>query len=211
MNDDYMLAAMRSSLTSVKDSLADVHMDQPPEAIIARARGRRLRRGLPAVVGAGGLAIGLGVALTLPGGSAGARAVHVNLDAWTVNTTSGGQVDVTIRQLKDPARLSQTLADAGIPVRLTSGRVCGGTPEDEQQLSQVLHKVAEPGEVMLTIDPAAMPAGKELVIGIGFIRQGPVQGPAAAFTLIKAGAPMDCGSGTTKTGGAPDGAKTSVQ
>jgi hypothetical protein len=67
MNDDDMLAAMRSSLTSVKDSLTEVHMDQPPEAIIARARGRQLRRSLPGI-GAGGLALGIGLALALSGG-----------------------------------------------------------------------------------------------------------------------------------------------
>lgn len=67
MNDDDTLAAVRSSLTSTKDALAHVRMDQPPEAIMARARGRRLRRVLPGV-GAGGLALGLGLALSLAGG-----------------------------------------------------------------------------------------------------------------------------------------------
>src|SRR5215831_11288243 len=121
MNDDDMLAAARNSLTRTKDSLTYVHMDQRPEAIMARARGRRLRRGLP-VIGVGSLALGIGLALSLPGwhpagsggwpaasgGSGGPRVVHVNLAAWSVNTSSTGVVNVTIRELKDPAGLSKT-------------------------------------------------------------------------------------------------------
>jgi hypothetical protein len=135
MHDDDTLAATRSSLASIKDSLTDVHMDRPPEAIIAQARGRRLRRGL-AGISAGGLALGIGLALTLSSNPSAARTVHVNLEAWSVNATSAGLVKVTIRQLKDPARLSQTLADAGVPVRLTFGRVCSPVSGDLPQLPQ---------------------------------------------------------------------------
>ncbi len=129
MNDDDMLAAMRSSLTRVKDSIADVHLDRQPEAITARARARRLRRGLSGA-GAAGTALGIGLALTLPGGSAPARSVHVNLAAWSVNTTSAGLVDITIRDLKDPALLRQALADAGVPAMVTFGKVCTATTGD---------------------------------------------------------------------------------
>jgi hypothetical protein len=122
--------------------------------------------------------------------------VHLNLAAWSVNTTSTGQVDVTIRQLKDPARLRQTLALAGIPVVLTSGSVCTG-PEDD--VYKVVRKHADPSEVFLTITPAAMPAGTELVIGIGTLHDGSRSWPAAAFGLTKAGSSLDCGSGS-KTG-----------
>jgi len=204
MNDDDMLAATRSSLTSVKDSLTDVHMDRPPEAITARARARRLRRGLPGA-GAAGLALGAGLALTLSGGhpaaSGGppaARTVHVNLAAWSVNTTPSGQVNVTIRELKDPARLSKTLADAGVPVMLTSGRVCD--TGYQAQLSRVLHKLGGSGDVVLTINPAAMPAGTKVVIGIGTFRKGSEHVLAAAFGLIKDGSPLACPGGV-KTGG----------
>ena len=190
MNDDDMLVAMRNSLTSIKDSLADVHLDQPPDAIIARARGRRLRRGLPGITAAA-LALAAGLAVTFPGSSPADKGVHVNLAAWSVNTTSAGQVDVTIRQLKDPARLRQTLALAGVPVVLTSGRVCDGEAGD---LSKVIRKHADPRDVFLTITPAAMPAGTELVIGIGTLHDGPRSWPAAAFGLTKAGSPLNCGT-----------------
>jgi hypothetical protein len=203
MNDDDMLATMRSSLTSVKDSLTDVHMDRPLEAITGRARARWLRRGLPGA-GAAGLALGIGLALTSPGGPrAGtggppaARSVHVNLAAWSVNTTPAGQVNVTIRELKDPARLSKTLADAGVPVMLTSGRVCD--TGYQAQLSRVLHKLGGSGDVVLTINPAAMPAGTKVVIGIGTFRKGSEHFLAAAFGMIKDGAPLAC-PGVGKTG-----------
>jgi hypothetical protein len=207
-DDDDMLAAMRSSLAGTKDALTHVHMDQRPEAIMARVRGRRLRRGLPGV-GAGALALGIGLALSLSGGHRAApgdsptasggspdRGVHVNLVAWSVNTSPTGQVSVTIRELKDPARLSKTLADAGVPVALTSGRVC--TSGDQLQVSRVVRKLPGPGGLVIMINPKAMPAGTELVIGIGTLRIGSQHGPAAAFGLEKKGSPLDC-HGKAKT------------
>ncbi|GAA1312511.1 hypothetical protein Psi02_76970 [Planotetraspora silvatica] len=202
MNDDDMLAAMRSSLTSTKDALTHVHMDQRPEAIMARARGRRLRG--VAGVGTGGLALAIGLALSLSGGtsvasgghpgapssSSAARAVHVNLAAWSVNTSPNGLVEVTIRELKDPARLAKTLADAGVPVVLTSGPVC--TSDDQLQVSQVVRKLPGPGGLVMSLNPKAMPAGTELVIGIGTLRIGSEQGPGAAFGLQKKGSPLNC-------------------
>ena len=203
MNDDDMLAAARNSLTGTKDALTHVHMDQRPEAIMARARGRRLRRGL-AGIGAGSLALGIGLALSLPGGhpagsggspaasdgSGGPRVVHVNLAAWSVNTSSTGVVNVTIRELKDPAGLSKTLADAGVPVVLTSGRVC--TSGDRLQLSRVVRKLPGQGDLVIKINAKAMQAGTELVIGIGTLRIGSQLGPAAAFGLERKGSLLDC-------------------
>jgi hypothetical protein len=203
MNDDDTLATIRTSLTGTRDALTHVHMNQPPEAIMARARDRRLRRGLPGL-GAAGLALGLGLALSLSGGhpaapdgsptaSSGALdapGVHVNLAAWSVNSSPTGQVDVTIRELKDPAGLSRTLADAGVPVVLTSGRVC--TSGDQLQVSRVVRKLPGDGGVAITITPEAMPAGTELVIGIGTLRNGSQHEPAAAFGLKKQGSPMNC-------------------
>ena len=202
MNDDDMLAAMRSSLTGTKDALTHVHMDQRPEAIMAQARSRRLRRSLPGM-GAGCLALGIGLALSLSGGSPAAsggspdaRVIHVNVAAWSVNTSSTGLVNVTIRELKDPARLSKTLANADVPVVLTSGRVC--TSGDQLQLSRVVHKLPGHGDLVITINPKVMPAGTELVIGIGTLRVGSQHGPAAAFGLEKKGSPLNC-HGNAKT------------
>ena len=212
MNDDEVLAAMRSSLTSVKDSLADVHMDRTVSAITARARTRRVRRAVSGA-GAAGLAVGAVVALTLgSGGSwgpAAARPVHVNLAAWSVNTSSSGLVDVTVRALKDPALLRQTLARAGVPAEVIFGEVCTATTSDLPQISQVLHKIKGGGDVAMTIDRAAMPAGSELIIGVAEQPKGSGQGLVAGFGLIKDGAALACHAPHTGIG--PGGVKTGAR
>ena len=116
--------------------------------------------------------------------------VHVNLAAWSVNTSSAGLVNVTIRELKDPAGLSKTLADAGVPVVLTSGRVC--TSGDELQIPRVVRKLPGHGAVVIEINQKAMPAGTDLVIGIGTLRIGSQHVPGAAFGLEKKGSSMNC-------------------
>ena len=201
MNDDEVLAAMRSSLTSVKNSLDDVHMDRAVSAITARARARRVRRAVSGA-GAAGLAIGAGVALTLGSGGSGgsggswdpaaARPVHVNLDAWSVNTSSSGLVDLTVRALKDPALLRQTLARAGVPAEVIFGKVCTATTGDLPQIYQVLHKTKGGHDVVMTIDRAAMPAGSELIIGVAEQPKGSGQGLVAGFGLVKDGSTLAC-------------------
>ena len=193
-----VIAWSRSSLTSVKDSLADVHMDRTASAITARARNRSLRRAVSGAAAAG-LAAGAGVALTLGSGGSGgswgpaaARPVHVNLDAWSVNTTSSGLVDLTVRALKDPALLRQTLARAGVPAEVIFGQVCTATTGDLPQILQVLHKANGGGDVAVTIDRAAMPAGSELIVGIAEQPKGSGRGLVAGLGLIKDGATLAC-------------------
>jgi hypothetical protein len=197
MNDDEMLATLRSSLTGVKESLTDVHLDRSADAIRARARGRRLRRGLAgAGVGAGGVALGVGLALAVGGGpGTSARSVHVNLDAWSVNTLSSGLVYVDVRQLSDPVLLRQTLARAGVPAIVTFGEFCvQASGADTGNLDQVLGKAALRGEPKLTINPAAIPAGSELSIGIVSVSKAGTRGLDASFTLAKEGSRLTCGS-----------------
>ena len=195
MNDDEMLATMRSSLTAVKESLTDVRLETPVNAIQARARGRRLRRGL-AGAGTTGLALGVGFALAAGGGSpAGARPVHVNLDAWSVNTLSGGLVYLDVRELQEPALLRQTLADAGVPAIVTFGKFCTGPGGgDTVDLRQILGKTAAGGEPRLTINPARIPHGSELSIGI--VRTSDSKGGAdslnAAFGVVENSAHLTC-------------------
>ncbi len=66
MNDDELLAVMRSTLTSVKDSLTDVRLDRPASAITARARARRLRRRLTGAGAVGLTALAVGLAVVCP-------------------------------------------------------------------------------------------------------------------------------------------------
>jgi len=213
VNDDELLAAMRTTLTSVRDSMTDVHLDRPASAITARARTRRRRRRMSGTGAVGLAALAVGLVTAWPGGqsparsadpgtassvgrdaapSSGhqtARSVHVNLDAWSVNTTPAGLVDVTIRELRDPALFIRTLAEAGVTAVVSSGEFClPATTQSRftRQLVHVLRQSTNGGKVVLTIDPAAMPAGSELDIGI--VPAG--RGLVAAFGLVEKGAAL---------------------
>jgi hypothetical protein len=213
MNDDEMLATMRSSLTSCTDSMTDVRLERPVSTIQARARGRRVRRGL-AGASAGGLALGIGLALAAGvgspgGGSAGggsaaprARPVHVNLDAWSVNTLPSGLVYVDVRELQNPGLLRQTLADAGIPAIVTFGEICtgpngGGT----DNLQQIIGKTAADGEARLTLNPAGIPQGSELSIGIVPASKTGARGFTSGFSVVKKDAKLTCGQPGTNPAG----------
>lgn len=200
MNDDEMLATMRSSLTGVTESMTDVNLDRPVSTIQARARGRRVRRGL-AGASAGGLALGIGLALAAGVGSPagggspgpGARPVHVNLDAWSVNTLSSGLVYVDVRELQNPALLRRTLAEAGVPAIVTFGEFCigpngGGT----ENLVRVIGKTGADSEARLTIDPAEIPHGSELSIGIVTASKNGAEGLESSFGVVNSGAKLTC-------------------
>jgi hypothetical protein len=204
MNDDETMAVLRSSLATVTQSMTDVHLDRSADAIRARARGRQLRRSL-AGAGAAGLALGVGLALSVgsgsgPGSGTTARSVHVNLDAWSVNTLPGGLVYVDVRELVNPTLLRQTLAAAGVPAIVTFGEFCSGTPAgDSGNLQLVLGKAALGGEPKLTINPAGIPAGSELSIGIVSVtvaKPGAPAGPVldTDFGLVKEGSQLTCGA-----------------
>jgi hypothetical protein len=194
MNDDELLTAMRTSLTGVSDSLTDVHLDRPVSAITGRARARHLRRGL-AGGAAAAVALGVGLSLTLTSGPAASRSVHVNLAAWSVNTTSTGQVELTLRELRDQDRLEQTLADAGVPAIVNFGQFCEPVSQaDNLTATMGTHFIQRPvGRagvlVGILIDPAAIPSGVTVDIGVEDFGTG-----HGYFVdeIIKNGAPLTC-------------------
>ena len=194
MNDDTLLTAMRTSLAGVKDSLTDVHLDLPVSAITGRARARRLRRGLSAGATAA-VALGAGLSLTLTAGPAAGRPVHVNLDAWSVNTTSAGQVGLTVRELRDQALLEQTLADAGVPAIVNFGKFCGAADQADNLTGTTgTHFLGRPvtsGGALLAIiiNPAAIPSGGKVDIGVEDIGSG-----HGIFVdeIVKDGASLSC-------------------
>jgi hypothetical protein len=194
MNDDQLLTAMRNSLTGVKDSLTDVHMDRPVSAVTGRARARRLRRGLSAGAAAA-VALGVGLSLTLAAGPAASRSVHVNLDAWSVNTIPAGQVELTVRELQDQALLEQTLADAGIPAIVNFGQFCGAADHADNLTgttgTRLLGRAVTNGGALLAIiiNPAAIPSGAKLDIGVEDIGSG-----HGIFEdeIVKDGASLSC-------------------
>lgn len=194
MNDNELLTAMRSSLADVTDSLTDVHLDRPVAAITGQARARRLRRGLAGGVTAAA-ALGVGLSLTLTSGPAASRSVHVNLAAWSVNTTSTGQVELTLRELQDRALLEQTLADAGVPAIVNFGKFCEPVNQaDNLTATTGTHFVERPvGRdgvlVGILINPAAIPSGVTVDIGVEDFGTGHGY---YVDEIVKDGAPLSC-------------------
>jgi hypothetical protein len=208
MNDNEIFAAVRDSLTAARDSLGEVRMERPARTFEARARTRRRRRGLSGAA-TGALALGVGLALALtPGGSPAlaAHPVHANLAAWSVNTDSGGQVTIVVRNLQDPSELQQKLDDAGIPSAVYFGETCTGeiVGQADQVLQQAQGEVKRDGGgyIKLTVTPSAMPQGAELLLSIA---QAPGQGgpgggqqsgrsSSSGISLVKAGGQISCTS-----------------
>ena len=199
MNDDEMLTALRSSLVGTRESLGEVCFDRPVSAVVGKARGKRLQRGLSAGV-AGGLALGMGLTLGLSGGGqAPSGGVHVNLDGFSVNTTSHGLVDVTISDLRNPAQLRAALAQAGIPAIVNVGKDCHAGPSLPQIRKVVLHD-EQPRRAVWQVNPAAIPAGTELDFSVAHVAQAQPSHQTRVFGwaslyLIRDGAKLTCRPG----------------
>jgi hypothetical protein len=134
-------------VTSVRESVAEVHSTTPVEQIVSRGRAVRARRRIPGVAGALAVVAGAALAVTALAPS-GHQASHqgshqptARLAAWTVTKLADGNISVTINQLKDPAGLQSTLRSDGIPASVTFGNqqnpACqpypGGTPGSSSQ------------------------------------------------------------------------------
>jgi len=195
MNDDTTATALRHRLNEVRDSMGDVHMTVPDSAIFASATKRRTRRGLAVGVTAVCAAIGLALGLMLPRGPA--RAVHVHLAAWSVDTNSNGTVTVTVRQLTHAAQLQHALAKAGVPAIVTFRKECLNTQnQNALQKAGVMLKVSvhPPGEI---ITPSQIPHGDKLLFSIipVVIRSSSgrlTHGTGFGWGLVKAGHPLHC-------------------
>lgn len=205
MNDQEALAAVRASLTQVRDALDDVHMRRPATALVATARARQRRRRLSGgALGCALLAVTLLLTVLLPA-SGGRAAVHVNLAAWSVNTNPDGTVTVATRSVADPGRLQRVLAQAGVPARVRFGELCW--PADYTLLPQQRAVVKGPfhtGSWYVTklpmfdpfkwvIVPAAMPQGSLLQISeLHPVRTATSAGAPLMINLIRAAQPATC-------------------
>ena len=190
MTDEATLTALRHRLAEVRDSMRDVHMTIPDNAIFTDARKRRTRRGIAVTLTAVCAAIGIAVALVLPGGQA--RPGHVHLAAWSVEANSDGTVTVTIRQmLGNPVGLQQALAKDGvaavlryIPYKTSTRRhhghtdfatypACeyqGGLPKEPDSVTAKAISGASttPPHLAFVIHASAMPKGSVVYIETGF-------------------------------------------
>ncbi|MGP4100597.1 hypothetical protein [Nonomuraea sp. KM90] len=160
---------MNDVFDTMRESMEGVHMRTPVERIVAGGRARR-RRKVTAI--AAGSAVAGGLSLVVMTGGAQVNAppagVHVQLAAFSVDSNADGTVTVklTKEQTLDPAILESTLAQAGIPADIRINEFCT-SPTDIPGFDKVMDSSKEAGgQVLITIDPAAMPAGTKIIAGI---------------------------------------------
>jgi hypothetical protein len=189
MNDNELITALREQRDKVP-------MDTPVEQIISRGRAMRARRRVPRVAGALGAAAAaaFAVSVALPA-SHPASEPHAQLAAWTVARQADGSIQVTIRELRDPAGLQRTLRADGVPASVTftgqQNPACHGYPGGGNQSQQrhLLSSVAGPagGRDALVIHPSALPSGAGLQIYTLFQNYpGPRGSFQAAVGLVQA-------------------------
>ena len=166
-----------SALTSELQQMADDAARQARPAAAAeiiRLGDRRRRRslthqslGVLSAVGVVGAGVALGVGLT-----AGSTPSHANgtiqTAAFTLVRNANGTATLTINNnvLFEPATLQSDLAQDGIAAKVTSGSFCSTDPAPAG-IAQVLSVAnGQPGaSPIVTINPAAIPAGTELSFG----------------------------------------------
>ncbi len=153
MNDDTLMTAVREPFTAV-------HMDTPVEQILRRGRAVRARRRILGLAGAAALIAGAVVAVTalLPA----SHPAGAQLAAWTVTRQANGMIDVTVRDLRDAARLQSTLRADGVPASVTFGSEpnpsCREYP-GRWDLSTSGIQVSSGPPAIFAIHPAALPRG----------------------------------------------------
>jgi hypothetical protein len=178
MNDDEVI-------TAVREQRDKVHSHTPVDQIISRGRAVRARRRISgaisglAVVTAAAVVLGLGLSGAF--GSAPAAPARgtgtIRTAAFTLAEHANGTATLTINlfELVDAAALQNDLRQDGIPALVTSGSFCSSHPAlaaFSQVVSSNLPRLG-PGYhrlparyLTITINPAAMPAGTELSLGV---------------------------------------------
>jgi hypothetical protein len=153
-------------ITEVRESFTGVHSATGVDRIQSRARTLRARRRAAGLAGA--LAVGAAaVAAVTALGPAGHQPSHsggIRLAAWTVTKQADGTIDVTIRQLRDPAGLQRTLRADGLPATVTFfGQLpssCQRFPATNLDLINRVFSSRQAGRyTVMVIHPSALPAG----------------------------------------------------
>jgi len=193
MTDDDVLTAVRDCLTAARDRVAGERMVRSAASIISRARRRRLRQGLNTAAAV----IVAVAAFTLLPGSGDHGMTRTRLAAWTVVTKPGGQLRVTIRELRDPVGLQRRLRTDGVPatVRFSSQlpRSCQYYPLTARQAFRLLSRIFPEGtnasgQTAFVINPSAVPTRVGLWINVSPpARHGPGGADfSASWTLVYA-------------------------
>jgi hypothetical protein len=160
-------------LTMVQGSFAEVRADTPVAVIERRGRAVRARR-RRALIGAVAAAAAVAAAVVLTQ-QPGTGAPGTRLAAWTVIERPPGIVEITIRQLTDPAGMQRELRRDGVPafVRFTNQNPPGCLyyrESDAQNFRLTKRIFPELSEAQIednaavVIDTAAIPRGVGLWI-----------------------------------------------
>lgn len=181
-------------------------------AAMAGPRQSPARRRRPIALIACGAAVAAAAAIVVPAAiassgtspAAAAPDVHVNLAAWSVNTSPDGTVTFTERRGTDPGRLQQVLAKAGVPAVVRFGELCSPVGDYLPQQRSVLKGPYHVGPYYVRTEPrydpfawkiipSAMPTGSRLVISeLRPIRTPRAFGGPVYFALISDGQGFRC-------------------
>lgn len=195
MNDDELITVLREQRDKVP-------MDTPVEQIISRGRAVRARRRVPRVAAALGAAAAAAFAVSaaLPA-SHPASAPGAQLAAWTVVRQADGSIQVTIRELRDPAGLQRTLRADGAPASVTfsgqqnpacQGYPGGGSQSQRRQLLGSVVTAPATGRDVMVIHPAALPSGAGLQINTLFRHGRGQRGSLEGFSVGLVQASLPC-------------------
>jgi hypothetical protein len=165
-------------LRAASEFLTRIPMADPPdvEAITARGHARRNRR-LASTAGLSVAAAATAFALSLTGvlGPSQAKAPGtIRTMSFTLVSHHNGTVTLTINPLEllDATALQNDLRQHGIPAHVTAGSFCHSDPGPSlADFNQVLSGFLNPPpgareQPTITFNPAAMPAGTELNLGV---------------------------------------------
>jgi hypothetical protein len=174
----------------VRESVSAIHMQTPVESIMQTARRqRRARRTALSATAVGCCAAIAVISIALASADNPPAAPRdAQLEAFTLTSGPAGSTSLTLHKgaqyRLDPDALRRGLAAHGIPALVTVGTSCDTNPEPDGLDHVVTARRESNGEVFLTIDPAAIPAGAELSIGY-FANH-------TTYSLIDQNAPKRC-------------------
>lgn len=157
-------------MTAVREAFNGVHSATGVDRIESRGRTLRARRRAAGLAGALGVGAAAAVAVTSlgPAGHQPSHSGGIRLAAWTVVRQADGTIDVTLRQLRDPAGLQRTLRADGLPTTVTfSGQLpssCQRFVASGDVIKRVFSGRQVGGYPVMVIHPAALPAGTGVAI-----------------------------------------------
>jgi hypothetical protein len=161
MNDHELITLVREQRTAVP-------MTTPVDEIISRGRSVRARRRISGLTGALAAAAAVAAAALVPSGHQAPPPPRPQLAAWTVTKQADGDVEVTIRELRDPSALAAALRAAGVPTYVAFADPapvsCQPYPASSAQLVAIYQLHQGNGSAAFVIDPSAIPSGAGLFI-----------------------------------------------